>query len=101
MTGRKRVNIMTKKAERILNELEKKLNMYVLMYKHDAGTFGYCYSKIREEKTLCFDMVSYMHHFRLLNEKDLNFLYKQIMILGDEYVDTINRLYVEKTGYIR
>lgn len=87
---------ITKKTERILNELQKKLEMYTRIYEHECEPYGFIYHCLNEVCNDCLKMVSLMRYFHLLNGKDVKYLNEQIINLTNDYNVKLNSLYAEK-----
>ena len=90
---------MTKKAEKILNELNENFETNVFLYREDIIDYEQCYCELQVEKDRCMAMVSHMFHYHLLCEKDFGGLYQHIIILCDEYRDRVNKMLIEKRGF--
>lgn len=68
---------MTKKAEKILKEYEKKLNQVEWMYNREFYNEAQRYQKMREETKEYQNMISGMLHFNMLSSSDFSELWEK------------------------
>lgn len=73
---------MTKKAQKIIEEFNKRIEMWLDSYSIELISQERCYTRIKEERDDVESLITNMFRYSLLSENDFNELWQEVHFTG-------------------
>lgn len=76
------MNTRSKKAQKIIEEFNKRVEMWLDSYAIELIDTDKCFARIKEERNNIESLITNMFRYSLLSEKDFNDLWEEVHFTG-------------------